>query len=106
MLECKSDSYHLPTSIGYYNVKIGNDSFEVKGAKTNINNYLKESTIVEISIPQQSYWSFGTYYYNWSIVGVDSSLFIDSNVSSGNTKTSHTIKFKMPGKKVTINLWK
>ncbi len=112
LLECKINASQGTTfgSDGSYNVNIdGKDIFDVKKT-SGTNKYVEANVIITITI-NKAYYSWGLLesdrkYYNWSITGVDSSLFIDSNVSSGNTKTSHTIKFKMPGKKVTINLWK
>lgn len=111
LLECQINASQGATfgSDGSYNVNIdGKESFDIK-KKTGTNKYIGENAIITITI-NEAYYAWVTWdknYFNWSITGVSNNLIISNEkVLSGNTKTSHIIKFKMPSKKVTINLWK
>lgn len=111
LLECQISASQEATfgSNGSYNVNIdGKESFDIK-KKTGSNRYVSSNIIITITI-NEAYYAWATWdkkYYNWSITGVPSNLIIsDEKAISGNTKTSHTIKFKMPNNKVTINLKK
>jgi len=102
LLECNIDASNLINDDGKYDIKFNNTTLTLEG-NNKTTNYLSNDTIIEVKIYKLSYGILSTKYFNWSITGVTNFL---EGTSSGNTSEEHTIKFKMPKGKVTINMTK